>query len=1020
MRKKRTLSFFIIVMMMSALVFTLDSCKVEQENERTYEKISAPEASLKSGNYIFLKYVTLFCATDGASIFYTTNGSTPIKNGIWYTDPILIGADTILKAVAVKDGIYSDIMTEVYNFSLQNKGAAIPQAAPPGGEYFGSQSVTLTSATEGALIYYTTDGSEPTAGSSRYTGTISISNTTANMTAPVTLKAIAVKEGMEDSYVFTAIYTITRNDMPLTEAEWLKILQRIESDTAFNGTLDLTNYVCSSSAAGGGLRSDGTFDPQSDILLGKRKIVHLILPDTTAAIVSGTSEAPAFNHFTNLTKVTFSETFTSNGFSSANSFPGDLIEKYLASDGGAGTYTRPDGTSEYWTKTTHIPITDAAVAVTAPIAGAEPNTESTGTGSFTIGNVTWLPAHDTFRHSTVYTASVTLTADSSYTFTGLTTAAINGRAAVIAVNTGSAVMLTYTFNATRDSITNVNIGVTAPVTGAMPSTASIGEGGFGAGYVTWSPSHNPFQVNTSYTASISLSAGDGAYTELTTATINGNAAEIINNNGSTVTLKYTFPATTPVPIAGVYVSVTAPAAGAAPSTALTGSGNIAYGSHVGYVSLTGTGSFASSSYVMWGLSSDRFHAGRVYTVRVVLYASNSYTFTELTTATINGNAAVITENTGNAVSLTYDFPATKFLPIYSAAINVTAPVTGVAAPDTTPTDNDRFTNGNITWSPAHDTFQNSTAYTANVTLTASGDYTFEGLFAATINGKAAGISGNIGTEVTLTYQFLIMDMVQINPGTFTMGSPTGEANRESNETQHQVKINKGFYMGKYEVTQEQFQTVMGVNPSYFNGGETNYGDFYPRETPPGEVQGRRPVETVTWYDAVEFCNKLSERESLTPAYTITNRLPETGYPITGATVTVNWNANGYRLPTEAEWEYACRAGTTTAFNTGNTISNDTGWYGDKTHEIGLKPPNAWGLHDMHGNVGEWCWDRFGTYVNNNTTQNDPKGPDTGIYRVYRGGNFLDFTGRTFRSAYRGEYMFPYETSNVFGFRVVRQ
>jgi formylglycine-generating enzyme required for sulfatase activity len=205
---------------------------------------------------------------------------------------------------------------------------------------------------------------------------------------------------------------------------------------------------------------------------------------------------------------------------------------------------------------------------------------------------------------------------------------------------------------------------------------------------------------------------------------------------------------------------------------------------------------------------------------------------------------------------------------------------------------------------------------------------------------------------------------------------------------------------------------MGINPSYFHGGTG-------REPAPGEVQERRPVEMVTWFDAIEFCNKLSDLEGLTPVYTITGRTPATGYPITGGTVAVNWNANGSRLLTEAEWEYACRAGTTTAYNTGNTITDDTGWYttnsGGRTREVGKKPANAWGLYDMHGNVYEWCWDLYGAYTSG--AKFDPIGASSGSDRVFRGGSWIN-TAQGLRSAYRYSNG-PSSRIRDLGFRVLR-
>jgi len=253
------------------------------------------------------------------------------------------------------------------------------------------------------------------------------------------------------------------------------------------------------------------------------------------------------------------------------------------------------------------------------------------------------------------------------------------------------------------------------------------------------------------------------------------------------------------------------------------------------------------------------------------------------------------------------------------------------------------------------------------------------------------------------------EFILISGGTFQMGSSESEAWRMEDETIHTVTISD-FYISQYEVTQEEYQAVMGENPSVFSGENL-------------------PVESVSWIDAISYCNTRSTLEGLTPTYVID-----------GQNVSWDRNANGYRLPTEAEWEYACRAGTETPFNTETSISADEanywghypymiednyfsqgnletkpGVYRQTTVAVGSFEPNAWGLYDMHGNVGEWVWDWYGNYETD--TQADPTGPASGTLRVNRGGGWNDFA-KNLRSAYRATLP-PDSASFNIGLRLVR-
>ncbi|MCZ6836296.1 MAG: formylglycine-generating enzyme family protein [Planctomycetota bacterium] len=217
-----------------------------------------------------------------------------------------------------------------------------------------------------------------------------------------------------------------------------------------------------------------------------------------------------------------------------------------------------------------------------------------------------------------------------------------------------------------------------------------------------------------------------------------------------------------------------------------------------------------------------------------------------------------------------------------------------------------------------------------------------------------------------------IEFVYIKPGEFEMGSPFHERGRDKDEKQHRVKISKGFYLATTEMTQAQWNRLMGENRSKKQGDQL-------------------PVTHISWVEATAFCVKLGQRDSL-----------------------------NYRLPTEAEWEYACRAGSTGPFPKDTSLGK-AGWYDgnseEMTHEVGTKLANAWGLYDMQGNVWEWCQDWFDDYPSDTVV--DPLGPSEGIYRLLRGGSWYsrpEHCRAAFRSRNNPELMSS--GFDGFGFRLV--
>jgi formylglycine-generating enzyme required for sulfatase activity len=657
------------------------------------------------------------------------------------------------------------------------------------------------------------------------------------------------------------------------------------------------------------------------------------------------------------------------------------------SDGGGGDgggtpgSQPPAGQPEAATKS----ITSVSLIIIAPMKGATPGTTASTSGSvnFTIGTVSWSPADNPFLGDKVYTAEVTITANSGYTFNGLDSKTINGQTARVSNNTGSVVTLSYIFPKTdTKTVSSIAIktqpikltythGNTLDLTGLVvtlthddTTTEDVTAASFAGKNITANPSAGNDVV---------YSAHNGNPVKITYGSLTCNTANLIVNKANPTAADYDISGTGTFTYNGSARTVTATAKS---------------GKSTGAVTVKYNGSMTTPS------------AAGTYTVTFDVASAVDWN------AATGLNAGTLVINNATPVAADYDISGTGTFTANGSAKTVTA--TAKSGKST----------GAVT-----------VKYNGSTTApSVAGTYTVTFDVALAINWNAAtGLSAG-----TLIINAPLVEMVYVPGGSFQMGEPDTSIllSNDDERPVHTVTLT-GFYMGKYEVTQAQYRVVMGKSI------EDQYYYVWDR----GGIGDNYPMYYVVWYDALVFCNKLSIMEGLTPAYSISGKTNPSDWGTVplfkGNTepwdaVEIVIGADGYRLPTEAQWEYAARGGNGSPGNykySGSNTLDEVAWYagnsGLKTHEVGKKKPNGLGIYDMSGNVLEWCWDWAGNYSSG--AQTNPMGPFMRNWRLKRGGYYLsgsNFSGsdEDMRSVFRWNYQTfqnNYDDNGFIGFRVVR-
>ena len=961
--------------------------------------VSAPSMAPGGGAYVSAQTVAMTTATSGAEIRFTTDGTDPSDSSQLYTSPIAITRNTTLKAKSFKSGMTSSTTTSAAYQIL----VAAPAFSPPAGTYSAVQSVSLSSATPGAIIRYTLDGSDPSDSSAPYTIPLYVANS-------ISIKARASLAGMSPSTVANANYVIAIPGTVATPSfspgggQYAQV-QTVAISTVTSGADIRYTLDGSEPADSSALYSSAITVAQNATLKAKAFKAGMISSATASGAYEILVASPAFNPasgtFTSPQSVTMSTATTGAviHFTTDGSEPTEASPAYSAAVNVSNSLTLK--AKAFKVGMTPSATVNAAYTINIPGTVATP-TFLPGGGSYDIPQTVTIST-TTAGADIHYTVDGTDPTDSSALYstaipmTQNTT--LKAKASRVGMNPSTIASAAYqisvalpVFNPPAGTYTGTqNVAITSATSGAVIYYSTDGT--------------DPTAASTRYTAAVAVATGMTlkaiALKNGMTASAIASSAYIINIPGTVATPTFGTPAGTYSNnlLVGLYCTTTGSSIwytidGSEPSDSsllFTGAG----------ISVAKTMTIKAKAYAAGMYASATATASYVFVTPNPQFSppAGGYATPQTVSISIPGHTGEIRYTTNGtdptASSFLYSTPintqngmtikAIGFLTGWNTSPIATGIFTIVAPPPPTRISVTAISSNfiRVSWSKS----QGATNYKVLKSATAAGPYDSIATAADTADSITGLTKGSTYffevTAIALkesapspNAQIMVPQswngMKSIPAGQFQMGDTLN-----TNQQPIRTVTLSAFYMDPTEFTRGKYAAISG--------------------TPANPADSANPEEWVTWYAAAYLCNMRSKFEGLDTVYSYTGQTgtftvtTNSDLVLTG--LVADFSKNGFRLPTEAEWEYACRAGTSSTYYWGTQSAGIFAWFldnstGSEAFAVGQKVPNNFGLYDMNGNVAEWCNDWYvEPYTAGSPT--DPQGPATGTDKVYRGGTYRD-------------------------------